>query len=237
MDLLFGPGTVPMKKVKFDAKMEYAFIENFKILQNSFKKMKVEKVIPVEKLVKGRFQDNFEFGQWFKMFFDANYDGREYDAAGRRAGKKVVSHTNPTNARVPGAAAAASSASTTAQASPAKPAAAASGARRSAPSKRTGGGSTGNAGSASPGNSAALKQKENKIEQLSADLEEMRLTVEGLEKERDFYFGKLRDIEVMCQDYEHMEDKPEVLTKIFGILYALEEGFELPEEEAAADEN
>ncbi len=23
-------------------------------------------VIPIEKLAKGRFQDNFEFGQWFK---------------------------------------------------------------------------------------------------------------------------------------------------------------------------
>lgn len=37
-------------------------------------------VIPVDKLIKGRFQDNFEFLQWFKKFFDANYDGREYDA-------------------------------------------------------------------------------------------------------------------------------------------------------------
>ncbi len=46
-------------------------------------------VIPIEKLVKGRFQDNFEFGQWFKKFFDANYDGKEYDAAGRRAGKAI----------------------------------------------------------------------------------------------------------------------------------------------------
>jgi hypothetical protein len=36
--------------------------------------------------VKGRFQDNFEFVQWFKKFFDANYDGREYDAVAVRGG-------------------------------------------------------------------------------------------------------------------------------------------------------
>ena len=36
------------------------------------------------------------------------------------------------------------------------------------------------------------------IEDLNAQLMEMKLTVEGLEKERDFYFGKLRDIEVGC---------------------------------------
>jgi len=42
-------------------------------------------IIPVEKLVKGRFQDNFEFVQWFKKFFDANYDGREYDPVEARA--------------------------------------------------------------------------------------------------------------------------------------------------------
>ena len=42
----------------------------------------------INKLVKGRFQDNFEFLQWFKKFFDANYDGREYnpiEARGRQA--------------------------------------------------------------------------------------------------------------------------------------------------------
>ena len=34
--------------------------------------------------MKGRFQDNFEFVQWFKRFFDVNYDGREYDPEERR---------------------------------------------------------------------------------------------------------------------------------------------------------
>jgi microtubule-associated protein, RP/EB family len=37
-------------------------------------------------LIKGRFQDNFEFLQWFKKFFDANYDGRDYDASVAREG-------------------------------------------------------------------------------------------------------------------------------------------------------
>ena len=36
----------------------------------------------MDKLVKGRFQDNFEFLQWFKKFFDANYDGHPYDPIG-----------------------------------------------------------------------------------------------------------------------------------------------------------
>lgn len=44
-------------------------------------------IIPVDKLVKGKFQDNFEFVQWFKKFFDANYDGREYDPVEARQGQ------------------------------------------------------------------------------------------------------------------------------------------------------
>ena len=43
-------------------------------------------MVPVDRLVKGRFQDNFEFVQWFKKFFDANFDGAEYDAFELRGG-------------------------------------------------------------------------------------------------------------------------------------------------------
>ena len=43
-------------------------------------------MIPIDKLSKGRFQDNFEFLQWFKKFFDANYDGTHYDAFAERGG-------------------------------------------------------------------------------------------------------------------------------------------------------
>ena len=43
----------------------------------------------MDRLVKGRFQDNFEFLQWFKKFFDANYDGRPYNAFAERAGLSI----------------------------------------------------------------------------------------------------------------------------------------------------
>ena len=46
-------------------------------------------IIPVERLVKGRFQDNFEFVQWFKKFFDANYDGAEYDPLAMRGSEPL----------------------------------------------------------------------------------------------------------------------------------------------------
>ena len=36
-------------------------------------------IVPIDKLVKSRFQDNFEFVQWFKKFFDANYQGQDLD--------------------------------------------------------------------------------------------------------------------------------------------------------------
>jgi len=49
---------------------------------------------------------------------------------------------------------------------------------------------------------------------------ESKLTIEGLEKERDFYFGKLRDIEVLAQEQE--QEGGEFVQKVLHILYATE---------------
>lgn len=78
MDILF-PGCVPLKRIKYCTNLEHDFINNLKIFQNALVTMKVDKAVPIDRLVKGRFQDNFEFVQWFKKFFDVNYDGKEYD--------------------------------------------------------------------------------------------------------------------------------------------------------------
>ena len=42
-------------------------------------------IIAVDKLVK-KFQDNFESLQWFKRFFDASYNGSEYDGPAQSDG-------------------------------------------------------------------------------------------------------------------------------------------------------
>lgn len=59
------------------------------------------------------------------------------------------------------------------------------------------------------------------IDDLSNQLMDMRLNLEGLEKERDFYFSKLRDIEILCQEADESQTSP-IITKILDILYATE---------------
>lgn len=44
------------------------------------------KAVDVPKLVKGKYQDNLEFLQWMKRYFDLNYSGGEYNAVERRKG-------------------------------------------------------------------------------------------------------------------------------------------------------
>jgi RP/EB family microtubule-associated protein len=94
MDMLF-PDSIALKKMKFQAKLEHEYIQNFKILQAGFKRLGVDKIIPVAKLVKGKFQDNFEFVQWFKKFFDASYNGKEYDPVAARQGQETAVAPSP----------------------------------------------------------------------------------------------------------------------------------------------
>ncbi|KAJ2347050.1 microtubule integrity protein mal3, partial [Coemansia sp. RSA 2673] len=68
-------GDVRLERVKFNANQEYEFAENFKILQNAMTKHKVDKPIDPPRLMKCRFQDNFEFLQWLKRFWDSYSPG------------------------------------------------------------------------------------------------------------------------------------------------------------------
>ncbi|KYM82023.1 Microtubule-associated protein RP/EB family member 1 [Atta colombica] len=275
MDMLF-PGSVPLKRVKFKTNLEHEYIQNFKILQGGFKKMNVDKVIPVDKLIKGRFQDNFEFLQWFKKFFDANYDGREYDAYDARGCipleplleirvhlilfyqivpidrlvkgrfqdnfeflqwfKKFFdanySGAEPYDALAMRGGEPMGSGGNNAPrgGSNAKRTSPRDTINSTKPAPRTTVNKVQQPYRAPPKNTVGNRGDNGKIEELSAQLVELKMSVEGLEKERDFYFGKLRDIEVMCQDCDNGGDPPPIVQKILEVLYATEDGFAPPEE-------
>lgn len=70
--------------------------------------------------------------------------------------------------------------------------------------------------SSGTGNTAVLNQEVSKLRKHNAQL---TITVDNLEKERDFYFCKLRDIEILCQDHPDIS----ILREVEKILYATDE--------------
>ncbi|KAK3174228.1 hypothetical protein OEA41_001472 [Lepraria neglecta] len=196
---------LPMSRVKFNVNTEYAYLQNFKILQNAFTKHGIERLVPIDSLVKCKMQDNLEFLQWSKRYWDQYYPGGDYDALARRKGAGA-----PT-----GAPAAASVSSRTSGAG--------AGAARRGTTPTTAPAARG-ARPAAGGASAAI----------ISENAQLKSTVEGLERERDFYFSKLRDIELLLQ--QAIEADPEIekedglVKHIQAILYSTEEGFEIPAE-------
>ena len=84
-DIMY-PGAVPMHKVNWSARQSFEFVGNYKVLQTCFAKQKVERFVDVDKLIKGKYQDNLEFMQWMKCFFEMNVSevSEDYDAVAQR---------------------------------------------------------------------------------------------------------------------------------------------------------
>ncbi|KEG01099.1 EB1 homolog, putative [Plasmodium vinckei vinckei] len=88
LDILF-PNKSVLHKAKWNARMEYECIINYKLIQSVFNKLGIKKDMDIDKLIKGKYQDNLELLQWFKAFFErlVDYNNEEianYDAMERR---------------------------------------------------------------------------------------------------------------------------------------------------------
>lgn len=154
-------------------------------------------------------QDNLEFLQWSKRYWDQYFPGHEYDAVARR---KAAGAAAP--AAAPPTARTSTGASTTRKAG-------------TTPVNRP----AARGGSALGASSGALRQENDQLKEAIA----------GLEKERDFYFSKLRDIELLLQtaieqDPSIEADENGLVKNIQTILYSTEEGFEIPDQEGGAEE-
>nr|TKW06888.1 hypothetical protein SEVIR_7G270300v2 [Setaria viridis] len=150
--------------------------------------------IEVNKLVKGRPLDNLEFLQWLKRYCDSVNGGI------------MNENYNPVERRSKGCKERGSKGSNKSS--------------KSLQANRLSGGDSADGG---PGvgkvcNTFAEEHYVEQIQQLSEKIADLKVSVDSMEKERDFYFSKLRDIEILFQRPE-LEHLP--MTKaVRKILYA-----------------
>ena len=50
------PGSIPMQRVNWEAKSDYEYIQNYKLLQQAFAKNKVQRYVDVDKLIRAKYQ-------------------------------------------------------------------------------------------------------------------------------------------------------------------------------------
>ncbi|KAF1892759.1 hypothetical protein Lal_00042653 [Lupinus albus] len=238
MDMTY-PGVVPMSKVNFDAKSEYDMIQNYKVLQEVFTKLKIPKRIEVNRLVKGRPLDNLEFLQWLKRYCDSVNGGI------------MNENYNPVERRRKGGKDRSSKILKSAKSLPANTLNISGSGETLSPNKACGM----VLGDFDPkafykwffhvsrfllgvyvflfwvviflsvvpkqlrsNRGAGGANSTTEVQALSKQVTDLKLSVELLEKERDFYFAKLRDIEILCQASELENDPVSVAVKM--ILYA-----------------
>lgn len=243
------PGKVPMQKVQWDARNDYEYVNNYKVLQSCFSRLKIDKSPDVDKLIRGKYQDNLEFMQWCKAFCERHQVAEGYDPVERRSRGKGGD-------RVPTRGAGGAAAQGSSRSAASKP----SRSRSARPAASKG---DNNSNKAPAPRDAAMPpppatEKENrqvargaanakadaaltkKVEKLESEKGELAVTVESLEKERDFYYDKLREIEIKLQTLqedlgeaadEQSLGKKAMMDEIFSILYATTDEFVAVDEE------
>lgn len=63
------PNSINMKKVVNTTQLDNSAFNNYKLLQKGFLSVNLKNEFDVSKLMKGKFQDNLEFLQWFKNYY------------------------------------------------------------------------------------------------------------------------------------------------------------------------
>lgn len=233
-DLIF-PGSIPMSKVNWAARSDYEFVQNYKLLQNAFTKNCVQRHVDVDKLIRAKYQDNLEFCQWLKAFFDQSGRSRgdDYEPSAVRARGKGGTKYNETMGSIQSSGGAVSRprpptttsrtapVTNTAKAKVSTNASSVSSNRMNQPLRER---ASNDATKVNPVVDTELLQKN---EELVTKVDELELAVIDTERERNFYFEKLRNVEIILQVYQEKnreELNPEhMVENVFKILYATAE--------------
>eukprot|EP00930_Biecheleria_cincta_P061844 TRINITY_DN47386_c0_g1_i1.p1 TRINITY_DN47386_c0_g1~~TRINITY_DN47386_c0_g1_i1.p1 ORF type:complete len:346 (+),score=87.29 TRINITY_DN47386_c0_g1_i1:93-1040(+) len=241
-----SPGSVAMKKVNWMAKTDHEYIPNYKVLQTAFDKLHIERNVPVDQLIRAKYQDNLEFLQWMKHYWELEggvegVERRSYDAAAARDGKMLPAWAKPIGGTACIGASTAALGSEKENLRPRQVAPAARGQMEKrlpskpamTPSKLAAGGPKtprqAAAGYPQAAGNPAVAQAEteawrSKVESQEEEIHELRTTLDGLERERDYYFRKLREVEILCSTLQANMDpaltSEKVVEDVQSILYA-----------------
>jgi microtubule-associated protein, RP/EB family len=237
-DLIF-PGSIPMSKVNWAARSDYEFVQNYKLLQSAFTKNCVQRHVDVDKLIRAKYQDNLEFCQWLKAFFDQSGRSRhdDYDPSTVRArgkggvkynetmskpkiGGGTVSRSRPIDSVGPSATVATRAKVRSGNTKPLSN----SSDRIGQPLRER---DAGDVATLNTTNAVADAELLAKNQELLTKIDELELAVLDTERERNFYFEKLRNVEIILQVYQERdraEANPDhMVDNVFKILYATAE--------------
>lgn len=226
-------------------------MNNYKLLQAAFLKLGINKKPDIEKLARGKYQDNLEFMQWFKGFLSNHAIVEGYDPVSARAKGKgakqipalfgapgtVVTTTKARRHTASGALGAekASKQSLDSAAPPPQiekenrvsPRLAKEVENEGMRQQPTAAREPSTAHRSSKAPTTEGKRTEASSSSLEALISAQRTHIDGVERERNFYFDKLREIEALIQDREGETkgEDSELAKSVLKILYATTDDF------------
>jgi len=258
------PGSVVMRKVNWMAKVEHEYIPNYKVLQAAFDKLDIARNVPVDQLIRGKYQDNLEFLQWLKCYWEKEGGAghRQYDAVAVRQDKTLPPWAKPLNifassrggfekenqkpclvkaeeVRQPRRPAVQREAHAAVQRDVRREEqrherTAPIPVRQTKPQPRSMNSSLNSSLNTSAAENETLKAK---LQDQKEEILDLRANLDGLERERDYYFRKLREVEILCLTLKANLDPDlqaeKVVEDVQGILYAENEvEAEMPDSES-----
>jgi microtubule-associated protein, RP/EB family len=184
------PDALHKSKILFSAKHDYESLKNFKLLQSGFVKKKIGKTFDAEKLIRGKYIDNFQFLQWVKWFHDSHT--RKGSIERTKAVEEEEEEEEEEEVVVTGGSLSVKRPNVDDDA-------------------RKGGGkiSSGEHTAGSTDSKITMKKESTRTQRSGGQPRQAEITkrkmqileetIEALEEERDFYFQKLRDVEILIQ--------------------------------------
>ena len=233
LDVLY-PGKVKLRNVNYNARTEPEMLSNYKIIQAVFSKENIDRNLPVDELVKGKPKIALQMLQWFKPFFDQQYNRGEYDGQARRD-ETGCKNPGETKSKRPSSSAKRDDVPKTVS-RPRKSQTSFATTPYQQNSTRTNNNNNTNTVYAQRtvnrnvkiGTTPSSNTLNQQIQKMKEKEEELKNDNKILLEERDFYYQKLQSVEQLCQGKEGNE----FAQKVLEILYQTDEerGFVSPDQ-------